>query len=258
MAKVKVIVLRTAGTNCDWETAYAFKEAGAETEIIHINKLLRNEVKLIEYHILALPGGFSYGDDISAGKILANKLQYKLQNEIVPFSRSGRFIIGICNGFQILVKAGLLPFNEGEQKVTLTYNDSGKFECRWVYLKRPQNIGNNFWLNDLPEVIHLPVAHGEGKFYSDATTLLQIKKNNLIALQYSDENGDENDYPKNPNGALESIAGITNQERNIFGLMPHPERFVIKQQSPFWTREKNVVPYGYYIIRNVVNEAKKI
>ncbi|MBN1383387.1 MAG: phosphoribosylformylglycinamidine synthase I [Elusimicrobia bacterium] len=262
MKKVNVIVLKTAGTNNDLETAQGFRLAGADADIVHINKLLRNEVniKKSEYKILAIPGGFSYGDDISAGKIFANKLKYKLEKGITEFAKSGKLIIGICNGFQVLVKSGLLPFTDGNQSATLTYNDSGKFECRWVYLKTMRNAESgtrNFWVKGLPEIIQLPVAHGEGKFvcYKNAGDL--IKRRGLIVFKYVDEYGEEKGYPYNPNGSFDNIAGITNTEGNIFGLMPHPERFAIKYHHPFWTRNKNTEPYGLQILKNAVNYSKE-
>lgn len=263
MKKVKVIVLRTAGTNNDIETALAYKLSGADVDVIHINKLLKKEVKLSPYQIMAIPGGFSYGDDISAGKIFANKLKYKLRNEIQEFSKSGKLIIGICNGFQILVKTGLLPFKDDKQSVTLTFNDSGKFECRWTYLKKvyrendsKRTIGS-FWVKNLPDVIELPVAHGEGKFYTSKDILAKLNEDNLIIFKYCTQVGEDGDYPDNPNGSLENIAAITNTEGNILGMMPHPERFVLNYQHYSWTRNTSRVPFGFIIINNSVNYAKR-
>src|SRR3989338_2527590 len=171
MRRPKVCVLRTAGANGDQETAFAFSLAGAETELAHINRLVSKEKALSVFQILALPGGFSYGDDIAPGKIFANELKFKLLGQIRQFIKEGKLIIGICNGFQILVKAGLLPGNDDlEQEVTLSINDSAKFEDRWVYLERTENRGQRtegktgcVWTKGLPEEIYLPVAHGEGK-----------------------------------------------------------------------------------------------
>ncbi|MBI5573748.1 MAG: phosphoribosylformylglycinamidine synthase I [Elusimicrobia bacterium] len=260
MKKVKVLVLKTAGTNNDVETALGFNLAGASSDIVHINRFLRKEKKFSEYKILAIPGGFSYGDDISAGKIFANKLKYRMKNEITKFAKAGKLIIGICNGFQVLVKSGFLPFIDNNQITTLTYNDSGKFECRWVYLKTIKNEKlkmKNFWLKNLPEIIQLPVAHGEGKFVCDKDILKKLKERSLIILKYVDENGQEKGYPYNPNGSLDNIAGIMNPEGNVFGLMPHPERFTIKYHYPFWTRNRNIEPYGLQILKNAVDYAKE-
>ena len=260
MKKVKVLILKTAGTNNDIETAQGFELAGASCEIVHINRFLRKEKKISDYKILAIPGGFSYSDDISAGKIFANKLKYKLNSEIMKFAKSKKLIIGICNGFQVLVKSGILPFCDGNQSVTLAHNDSGRFECRWVYLKTIKNEKlkmKNLWIRNLPEIIQLPVAHAEGKFYALNETVEQLEKSGLVVFKYCDEAGNDASYPYNPNGSIENIAGIVNPEGNIFGLMPHPERFVIKYQHPLWTRNKNVEPYGLIILKNAVDYAKE-
>src|SRR3989338_8635490 len=181
MPKVKVCILRTAGTNCDKETAFAFRKAGAEPELIHINRFISGEKKLEDFQILALPGGFSYGDDLGAGKILANELRYKLAEDIKKFIACGKLIIGICNGFQILVKAGILPGNnEFKQEASLVINDSGKFEDRWIYLKPS---GKCVWTKGLMQVIYLPVAHGEGKFVTaDNKVLGRLKRNKQIVF----------------------------------------------------------------------------
>lgn len=242
------------------ETAQAFKLAGGIPEIVHINRFLKGEKSFAEYKILAIPGGFSYGDDISAGKVFANKLKYRLNSEIMKFAKSKKLIIGICNGFQVLVKSGIIPFTDGNQSVTLSHNDSGRFECRWVHLKTIKNEKlkmKNFWLRNLPEIIQLPVAHAEGKFYALNETVEQLEKSGLVVFNYCDEAGNDAYYPYNPNGSIKNIAGIVNPEGNILGLMPHPERFVTKYQHPLWTRKKNIEPYGLIIFRNAVNYATK-
>ncbi|MCU0651512.1 MAG: phosphoribosylformylglycinamidine synthase I [Candidatus Omnitrophica bacterium] len=239
----KVCVLRTAGTNCDKETAFAFVQAGADAELVHINKFIQRERNFSDYEILAIPGGFSYGDDVAAGKILANELRTKLIDDLRQFIQDGKLIIGICNGFQILVKSGLLPGNDMfEQEVSLVINDSGKFEDRWVYLKSKKSKVNSqkcVWTKHLPEVIYLPVAHGEGKFIvQDETILKKLKDNNEVVFQYCDEAGKLAGYPDNPNGSLENIAGITDQTGRILGLMPHPERHISVLQHPRWMGKK--------------------
>ena len=244
MKKVKVIVLRTAGTNCDKETAFAFQEAGARPELVHINQLTRGEKRLSDYQILAIPGGFSYGDDIASGKILANELKFGIEDDVQKFVKDGKLIIGICNGFQILVKSGLLPNIAGNFKTiesTLTLNDSAKFEDRWVYLKRITNherrTTNCVWTQGVDKIIYLPVAHGEGKFIpKDKKVLEYLKKNGMIVFEYTDENGKRKGYPFNPNGSVENIAGICDKTGRIFGLMPHPERHISYLQHPRWTR----------------------
>jgi len=237
----KVCILRTAGTNCDKETAFAFESAGAEAELVHINRLIALEKNLKDYQILAFPGGFSYGDDVAAGKILANELRNKLVEDLKGFIKQGKLIIGICNGFQILVKAGLLPGNEAlKQEVSLIINDSGKFEDRWVYLKaqsaKRKAQSKCIWTKDLPEIIYLPVAHGEGKFVTqDKAVLARLEKNQQVVFQYCDEKGGLADYPSNPNGSMENIAGICDETGRILGLMPHPERHILSYQHPRWT-----------------------
>lgn len=263
MKKIKVIILRTAGTNCDKETAFAFESAGASTELVHVNRLSAGEKSLNDYHILAIPGGFTYGDDIASGKILANELKFAIEEELKNFVKSGKLIIGICNGFQVLVKAGLLPNLAGDFKTieaTLTLNDSNKFEDRWVYLKRSQN--KCIWTKGVNGVISLPVAHGEGKFIpKDKNILKQLENKGLIALEYTDARGKKAGYPYNPNGAIKNIAGICDPTGRIFGLMPHPERHLNPYQHPEWTRQdaakQGQEGDGLIIFRNGVNFAKK-
>ncbi|MFA5089957.1 MAG: phosphoribosylformylglycinamidine synthase I [Candidatus Omnitrophota bacterium] len=231
MARPKVCVLRTAGTNCDQETAFAFNQAGAQAELVHINMLAGGKRKLKNYQVLAIPGGFTYGDDVSAGKILANELRYKLQSEVCTFLREGKLIIGICNGFQVLVKSGLLPGNGSlSQEASLVINDSGKFEDRWVYLKLS---GRCAWTNGLPERIYLPVAHGEGKFITrDDAVLGRLEKKGQVVFRYCDKEGNPTGYPDNPNGSEDNISGICDESGRVFGLMPHPERYITFSQGP--------------------------
>lgn len=251
--RVKVLILRASGINCDYETFYAFKSVGSEPKLIHINRLLTKEEKLEKYDVLVIPGGFSYGDDISAGKVFSNELKYKLKNRLNKFVEEKKPVIGICNGFQVLVKLGLLPRNDFKQVVTLANNDSGKFECCWVYLKKNKNSKCKF-IKNLPDIITLPVAHAEGKFVpKDEDTLNNLKKNEQIVFQYSDETGELKGFPYNPNGSIENIAGICNEDGNVFGLMPHPERYIIKYQHP---QRKNEEPFGLLIFRNIVREAR--
>lgn len=243
MLRTKVCILRTAGTNCDYETSFAFRKVGALAELIHINKLINRENYLDDYQILAIPGGFTYGDDLGAGKILANELKYKLIDQLKRFIKAGKLIIGICNGFQVLVRSGLLPGNvDLKQEASLIINDSGKFEDRWVYLKNKKlKIKNQkcIWIKDLPEIIYLPVAHGEGKFVvKNKVVLERLKKNNQIVFQYCDEKAKLLGYPYNPNGSQDNIAGICDETGRIFGLMPHPERHIDILQHPRWTLEK--------------------
>lgn len=237
MAEVKAIVLRAAGINCDMETEYALKAAGANAERVHINRMIEDKGLLDGVQIIVFPGGFSYGDDVAAGKILANQVIHHLSEAIRKFVDDGKLVLGICNGFQVLVKAGILPgnnLNKQRQSVTITYNDSGKFEDRWVYLA-PQTERCIFI--EAGRQIYLPIAHGEGKVVTyDEEVLQQLKSEGHVAFKYVDENGEEGDYPINPNGSVDSIAGLTDSTGRVLGLMPHPERHVRHTQHPHWLR----------------------
>lgn len=262
MPKVKICVLRTAGTNCDKETAFAFSKTGAQSELVHINDFVRGHKELADYQILALPGGFSYGDDIASGKVFANELRCKLSEALRKFVADGKLIIGICNGFQILVKSGLLPGNKDfEQEASLIINDSGKFEDRWVHLAKSLEPGAQrcIWTKNLPEVIYLPVAHGEGKFIVRSQAVLnRLKRNNQIVFRYCGAQGEPGGYPVNPNGSLADIAGICDETGRVFGLMPHPERHIAFSQHPRWARKnKKKEGDGLRIFHNGVEYIKK-
>ncbi len=249
--KARVVVLRTAGTNCDAETAYAFTESGACVDLVHMNRFSRRQVLLKDYHILAIPGGFTYGDDIMSGRILANELRLSLGKDIEDFIASGKLIIGICNGFQVLVRAGILPgplegdsvWHQGvPQTVSLCHNDSGKFEDRWVHL---QLSGESVWTKGLPNIVFFPVAHAEGKFVPGDDRVVDILKGNgQVVFRYCSADGDAVSYPGNPNGSVDHIAGITDRTGRILGLMPHPERHFHFTQHPFWTRLEKSSDYG--------------
>jgi phosphoribosylformylglycinamidine synthase len=272
---VRAVVLRAAGINCDMETEYALESAGAQAERVHINRIIKDKSALDEYQILVFPGGFSYGDDVAAGKILANQVIHHLAEAVRKFIDDGKLVLGICNGFQVLVKAGVLPGsksnlatedteNTGKNKkdtrhktpdqrpatsnstghltverratdlVTITYNDSGKFEDRWVYLA-PQTERCIFI--EQGRQIYLPIAHGEGKVVTkDEATLEKLKSEGYVAFKYVDKDGKEGDYPINPNGSTGSIAGLTDTTGRVLGLMPHPERHVRFTQHPHWSR----------------------
>ncbi|HUV40964.1 MAG TPA: phosphoribosylformylglycinamidine synthase I [Sedimentisphaerales bacterium] len=242
MTEVNAIVLRAAGINCDAETEYALELAGAQAQRVHINRIIENKQMLQDFQIIVFPGGFSYGDDVAAGKILANQIIHHLYEALQQFLNAGKLILGICNGFQVLVKTGILPGFSSDtgwdnRCVTITYNDSGKFEDRWVYLA-PQT-GRCVFIEPHRR-IYLPVAHGEGKVYTkDTGTVETLKSNGHIAFKYVDENGQEGNYPVNPNGSVDSIAGLTDSTGRVLGLMPHPERFVRPTQHPHWCRLSN-------------------
>ena len=253
MKKPSVLILRAAGTNCDQETANAFKMVGAESRLTHVNEVRRDKTKLMNHDILVIPGGFSYGDDVAAGRILANELRIHVK-ELRAFVRSGRPVLGTCNGFQVLVKAGILPqTRSGDQVASLTTNDSSRFETRWTRL-RINTQSHCLFLKDLPEMIELPVAHGEGKFVVKSPKILEdLKRTNAIALQYVNEEGNLSGYPYNPNGSIFNIAGISNPEGNCLGLMPHPERFITRYHHPNWTRQTFCKEgIGLEMLRNAV------
>ncbi len=261
MKKIKALILRTAGTNCDYETQAAFELCGASAERVHVNDLVEKKNKMFEYEILAFPGGFSYGDDIASGKILSNEIKNKLGDKVKKFALSGKPIIGICNGFQVLVKMGLLPDPKlFEQISTLSYNDSDKFECRWVYLKTEKKVKNEsscLWTKNLPDIISLPVAHGEGKFIpEDKKMLEELDKNNQIVFKYCAADGGIPQYPLDPNGSTDQIAGISNKKGNVFGLMPHPERYVHALQHPGKESFDGEHGWGKIIFQNAINFLK--
>jgi len=257
MVKPKVLILKTAGTNCDLETAFAFETAGAVPQAVHINELARGERRLADFQILAISGGFSYGDDISAGKILANELKYRLLDDLRAFIQKERLIIGICNGFQVLVKAGLLPGHAAYvQESTLALNDCGVFQDKWVHLKAEES--RCVWTRGCPEVIYLPIAHGEGKFIPKSEEVLtRLRENRQVVFRYCDDKGKTGDYPVNPNGSIDAIAGICDETGRVFGLMPHPERHLISLQHPRWTRlGTKRHGDGFQIFLNAVNYFK--
>jgi phosphoribosylformylglycinamidine synthase len=264
MASARVLILRAPGTNCDEETAFAFEKAGASVQALHVRALCETPAKLGEYGVLALPGGFSYGDDLGSGTVLANELTRTLAEPLKRFVEKGGLILGICNGFQILIKTGMLPGHsfapqtDGEAPAaTLTFNDSQRFEDRWVSL-RIEDSASPFLQGEAGRVVAFPVAHGEGKFVTrDAATLARLQSGRQIAFRYVSATGDKPAYPENPNGADDDIAGITDETGQVLGLMPHPERHVLPWQHPRWTREglkKN--PDGLFLFNNAVKHAK--
>ncbi len=246
------LVLRTAGTNCDEETMHALKISGASADLKHVQEIYREPELLHRYAIMVVPGGFSYGDDIAAGKILANELQYKLGAALRQFVANRRLLIGVCNGFQVLVKAKILPavsdLSAG-QDATLTLNSSGRFQCHWTTIKCEKSKAA--WLNNLPKTFELPIAHGEGRFVAkDKDTLAALEKNGQVVFRY---------HASNPNGSNHDIAGICNPAGNVLGLMPHPERFITKYQHPLWTQGKIADPTpGFKFWQAAVDYAKGI
>jgi phosphoribosylformylglycinamidine synthase len=257
LSPLKVLVLAGPGTNCDAETVFAFRHLGVETHEETLRMLSRHPQKLFEYQILILPGGFTYGDYVGAGMLFAADMRHAIGGELGKFLEQGKFIIGICNGFQVLVKSGLLPaFGKPFEKpsVTLEANKSLKFEDRWVRLKSEVK---NFWTRGLPKIITLPVAHAEGRFLArDKKVLRRLQADGQVLLRYCSETGNTPEYPDDPNGSQDHIAAITDSTGQVMGLMPHPERFILPQQHPCHTRgEFKGKPHGYLLLSNLLKEA---
>jgi len=241
MQQPKVLVLIGYGINCDYETQFAFQKAGAIADRVHINEIIDGTYKLEDYEVFFVPGGFSYGDELGAGKVLANKLRINLEEQLQQFIEDEKLIGGHCNGAQVLIKSGILPAINGNYKIqtaTLTNNDSGRYEDRWINLKSISKTC--VWTSDLPTMC-MPVAHGEGKFYSKEPGLIEeLKKdeNRQIALVYIKPDGSpaNRKFPYNPNGSVADIAGICDPTGRIFLQMPHPERYTHLTNHPQWTR----------------------
>lgn len=239
--KPRVLVPVGYGLNCEEETVFIYRLLGADVDKIHMNDLMENPKIIRDYHIIDLIGGFVDGDHIAAGIIHANRLRYDLEEELQAFIQADKLIIGVCNGFQTLVKAGLLPGFESDyksQRITLIYNDSGKFEDRWVHLAVNRD-SNCIWTRGI-EKLYLPVRHGEGKIRTDPFVLEKLKNNNQLVLFYANpiDGNPTMEYPHNPNGSDMAIAGICDPTGRIFGLMPHREAFWSPYNHPKWHRIK--------------------
>ncbi len=238
MSRPKVMVLRCAGINCNDETAYAFELAGAQAEQVHLNQLLESPGKLDDFGALAIPGGFSYGDDVAAGKILATELTMVVGDALRAFVDRGGLVLGICNGFQVLIKTGLLPgrlANGAEVQATLYWNDSHRYEDRWVRVRT--NGARCVFVETDGATLELPVAHGEGKFVTRTEDDLRaLEESGQVWLTYVAADGGKPVYPENPNGSMGDVAGVCDATGRVMGLMPHPERFLFGYQHPRWTR----------------------
>lgn len=274
MSEVRVLVLRAAGINCDEETMHCWRLAGAEPVLVHVNGLAETPAILRDYQIVTIPGGFSYGDDIGAGTILAQRILQTVADPLREFVDQGGGVLGICNGFQVLVKMGLLPGGEfGRDQVTVTYNDSARFEARWVKLEvatdncpflTAQNQRSTEIATDGPgakspsdfqqTVLELPVEHAEGKVVTASETVARrLLDRGQVALRYVDQTGNYEQYPANPNGSVLGIAGLCDPTGRVFGLMPHPDRHFDRAQHPTWTRRKSEsTPDGLTIFTNAV------
>jgi phosphoribosylformylglycinamidine synthase len=265
MAAPKVLILTGYGINCDFESLEAFRRAGARPERVHVNDLIDGHYRLADYQILVFPGGFSYGDDIASGKALASKVHTYLGNDLGKFVQSDKLVIGICNGFQVMTRLGLAPDFAGDhrkQECTLTYNDSARYEDRWINLVRASD--NCVFTRGIDQ-LYVPVAHGEGKFFSTPDILDKLEKGGQVVFRYAMPDGTpaRGVYPHNPNGSLRDIAGVCDKTGRVFGMMPHPERFLEFTNHPQWTairdrleREGRPLPSegnGQKIFRNAVD-----
>ncbi|MDD5339751.1 MAG: phosphoribosylformylglycinamidine synthase I [Candidatus ainarchaeum sp.] len=253
---LKALVLTGYGINCENESKYAIEKSGGAADILHVNKLLDDPKLLETYNMLFIPGGFSFGDDLGSGKVFGNKMKFRLREPLDSFVKSGKLILGICNGFQVMVKMGLLPEPDFAQKVSLISNDSGHFEDRWVILKG--NAASPCIFTKGIEAMLVPVRHGEGKFVAaNDDVLKQLKERNQIVFQYIDERGSLAGYPHNPNGSVENIAGICDSSGRVFGMMPHPEAFNIPENCPYWVRGNVKEALGLRVFKNAVQHAQE-
>jgi phosphoribosylformylglycinamidine synthase len=251
MAKARALVLRAPGTNCDEETVAAWELAGASAVTLHVARLLEAPGALDDADILTIPGGFSYGDDLGAGRIFATKVGRALDDALRRFHDRGGLTLGICNGFQVLVRAGLLP-GGSVKAATLCRNETGRYEDRWVRLGATP--GRTPFL-DSGEPFEAPVAHGEGRFLTaDPADLDRLEANGQLVLRFLDDDGrPTEDFPANPNGSPRGVAGVCDPTGRIFGLMPHPERHVLPWHHPRWTRRpERPEGDGLRIFRNAV------
>lgn len=238
-SKVKVLIITGNGLNCERETFAAFDLCGASPETVHLNDLIADSERMDKYHILALIGGFSFGDHLGAGTVFANRLKHRLGGPLEKFVGDGKLVIGICNGFQTMTRLGIAPALSGEsfkQEAALAHNDSGVFRDDWVWLKA--NPESPCVFTKGLDHFRLPIRHGEGKFTASKEVIKELETKNLVALRYSDANGKiASEFPDNPNGSINAIAGICDSSGRIFGLMPHPEAFLSPHNAPDWTKK---------------------
>lgn len=244
MSQPRILILRAPGTNCDAETAFAFQSAGGLPDVLHLNRLLESPQLATEYQILCLPGGFSYGDDVAAGRIFANQIRHHLHAVLQDFREAEKLVLGICNGFQVLIKSGLLHSNDANgPAASLAWNDSHQYLDRWVNLKADGD--KCVFLSGMEEMF-LPIAHAEGKFVArDESTLDRLEKSGQLVLRYAADS--------NPNGSERNVAGMCDASGRVFGMMPHPERFIDPTQHPQWTRlPAQEEGHGLQLFRNAV------
>lgn len=260
MSNLEVCILKTDGINCDNELAHAFQVAGAEPEVVHVNQLRSGERQLDQYSVLAIPGGFSYGDDIASGKVLATELTSYLSDQLQKFVDKGKPILGICNGFQVLTRTGLLPNRTlSDQQVTLAGNEVGRFECRWIDLAVGQSVCKFVRPKDFAEQpISMQTAHGEGRFFGSEDDIRNLTINGQVVFRYTNPDLTvPSGYPHNPNGAVDDIAGICDPSGLILGMMPHPERSVAAFH-PHRVRTEAARNAANVIFGNIVNYAREM
>ncbi|HPS59070.1 MAG TPA: phosphoribosylformylglycinamidine synthase I [Spirochaetota bacterium] len=269
MAKPLTLVITGYGINCEEETSYAFRIAGAETSIVHINDIIENKSMLKDYRIMMFPGGFSYGDDTGSGKALANRIKNNLSDEIREFMRRDTLMLGICNGFQVLVNLGVVPATDGftgKSQAALEYNKTFRYQCRWIDVNVDKESPCMFTRGI--ERMHIPVAHGEGNFYAPDDILDAINAKKLVTMRYIKPEGTPagGEFPFNPNGSVMDIASVCSPDGRIMGMMPHPERGMFFTQRDDWTslreeyrrRDEDIPEYsdGIQIFRNAVTYFK--
>jgi phosphoribosylformylglycinamidine synthase len=259
MNNPRALVLRAAGTNCERETSWVLRHSGADTDILHINEILREPARLRDYQLVAIPGGFSYGDDLGSGVVFANQLRTRLKPEIEKFIEDGKLMLGICNGFQVLLKAGLLTGRDvfdDPPRATLTWNLSGRYEDRWVDLRI---VSERTPFVSGRKVVSFPVAHAEGRFVAPDDVLDELEADQQVVFQYVDSSGrPTQEFPANPNGASRGIAGICSKSGQVLGLMPHPERNIRPFHHPEWQRRPRTEGDGLELFANAVRRAGQL
>lgn len=264
LTRARACIIRVGGTNCDFETKVALEDLGLEADVVHMNQLLKGRTKLQDYQLLVIPGGFSYGDYVRAGAIWGKKLTSKFRKDLEKFIDEGKAVVGICNGFQVLVESGILPGLNGLSEypeVALATNSSAKYECRWVHIKH--QVSRCKLLSNVEKgvVLRIPVGHGEGRFVASKEVLDKIVDLDLVVFTYCKPDGSpaNEEYPYNPNGSILDIAAICNPQGNVMGMMPHPERAYFGWQLPNWTHFDEPPAYGdgRAILESIVDYVKK-
>lgn len=258
--EIRIAILRIEGTNCEDESFLAFKDLGASPEYVHLNELTRGKKSIENYHMIFIPGGFSGGDYVRAGAIFASRMKGTISKDLKKFIDDGKIVLGVCNGFQVLIELGFLPGIETnwseKTQAGLAPNISNRFECRWIYVKKEKSSCSFLDGMENGEVFSMPIAHAEGRFMFpreyENKFLNHMLDHGQIALRYVDPEGNYSSYPWNPNGSFYNIAGVCNEQGNVFGLMPHPERAFFKYQHPGFFRNNSNTP-GRIMFKGMVD-----